>query len=153
MKLLLFLMNVRANWMSLLKCEKYYYLTDISGYRLFKPNGIQSRLALSAQQTLSVLHSCHSQHFQSGAQRLSSDDISFHLRGEMRCVYVYELSLLTFLVSEFCLDRCENMIPVLTSQGVNFYSPTFPILQSLFCSQVKTMYVDFGTSQKQLWGI
>lgn len=137
--------------MSLLKCDKYYCFTDLSGYRLFKPNSIQNLLVLTTCQTFSVLHSCHSQHFQSGAPRLSSDDVSFYLRGEMRCVCVYELSLLTFLSS--FLGRCKNMIPVLMSEVVNFYSATFPILWSLFSSQVKTMYVDFRTSQKELWGI
>lgn len=69
----------------------------------------------------------------------------------MRCVCVYELSLLTFLSS--FLERCKNMIPVLMSEVVNFYSATFPMLWSLFASQVKTLYVDFRTSQKELWGI
>jgi len=45
-------MTVRANGMSLLKGDKKYYFTDISGYSVFKPNGTQSVLVLTACQTL-----------------------------------------------------------------------------------------------------
>lgn len=42
-----FAMTVRTSWMSLFKQDKYYYFSDRSGYRLFKPNGIKSLLFLS----------------------------------------------------------------------------------------------------------
>lgn len=104
MEMLSFLLAVRTNWMPLPKCGKCEYFTDTPDCRLFKAHNIQNHLFLPAYQTPSVLHSFHSQRFQSGTQRLSSDNISFYLEREVRCVCAWILSLITFLMSRFSLS-------------------------------------------------
>lgn len=101
--MLYFLIAVRTHRMSLPRCGKCDCFTDTPGCRLFKAHNIQNQLVLPEQQTPLVLHSFHSQHFQSGTQRLVSDNMYFYLEREMRCVLAYELSLITFLVSKFSL--------------------------------------------------
>lgn len=80
MEMLLFLMAVRRNRMPLPRCEKCDYFTETPGCRLFKAHNLQNHLVLPAHQTPSVLHSFHSQHFRSGTQRLSSDNIFYLVR-------------------------------------------------------------------------
>lgn len=94
---------------SSLRCEKFCCFTDTAGYRLFKPHSTQSRLVLTSHQTPSVLHSCHSQHFQAGAQKLSSNDISFYLREDEICFYLRIIPPHFPHVWLF-LDRCKSVI-------------------------------------------
>lgn len=110
MEMLLFLMAVRTNCMPLPKCEKCDYFTDTPGFMLFKAHNIQNLLVLPAHQTPSVLHSFHSQHFRSGTQRLSSDNISFYLEREMcLCLWIIPHH---FPHVQVFLESFKNMMPV-----------------------------------------
>lgn len=74
--------------------------------------------------------------------RLSSDNISFYLEREIKCTFTYELSLITWLMSRFYLILVRIQCLSLFLKLLIFILLHFPYY-SLFCSQVKTMYMGF----------
>lgn len=142
-----FAMTVRTSWMSLFKQDKYYYFSDRSGYRLFKPNGIKSLLFLSTS-----THFCLTQlPFTVISVRCAEAELRWHFffffKAETRCVFVYELCLLTFFISEFALTDAKTryLSIFFLAQVVSSYFCSFPMFYSNVCGHVYAVEsVTFG---------
>lgn len=106
-----FSMTVRTSWMSLFKQDKYYYFSDRSGYRLFKPNGIKSLLFLSTS-----THFCLTQlPLTVISVRCAEAELRWHFfffeRRDKMCFCLWIMPP-HFLYLWVFLDRCKNMIPI-----------------------------------------
>lgn len=144
-------MSVRTNRMPLPGCGKCDYFTDTPGCKLFKVHNIQNHLVLPEQQTPLVLHSFHSQHFQSGTQRLVSDNV--FLLGKRDEMYL-SLWIIPhhFPHVQIFLDTCKNTMPCLSLllELLILILLHFPYCR--VCSALRWKQC-MWTLQKQLWGI